>query len=256
MSEEIAAGGVPEGSTGTGTEPGEIAPPAVFDDVDPLAELVARIPSEGQVMILLRMLERVGDERDALQARIDAYEGHLERWEEMDRLIAASSLGGEEAQRIRDRVPPEVGKAIVRAVQEAERADRAEDERDRLRASSPEVMARDVDVVDLMNAEYGCPDCGVHHACGEIVAERDRLRAIVEGERELRVRLAGARCARDEAIDERDRLRAVVDAAMLLWYATYPTGKPRPELIAARNDFEQAVAQLDVSPTMGEGEGR
>jgi len=30
MSEEVAAGGVPdEGRTGTGTEPGEIAPPAV-----------------------------------------------------------------------------------------------------------------------------------------------------------------------------------------------------------------------------------
>jgi hypothetical protein len=50
-------------------------------------------------------------------------------------------------------------------------------------------------------------------------------------------------------VDERDRLRAVVEAAMLLWYATYPTDNPRPELIAARNDFEQAAAQLDVSPT-------
>jgi hypothetical protein len=27
--------------------------------------------------------------------------------------------------------------------------------------------------------EHGCPDCGVHHACGEIVTERDRLRAAV-----------------------------------------------------------------------------
>jgi hypothetical protein len=60
-----------------------------------------------------------------------------------------------------------------------EERDGARAERDRLRARLHELMARDVDVVDLMNVEYGCPDCGVHHACGEIVAERDRLRAAV-----------------------------------------------------------------------------
>ena len=41
--------------------------------------------------------DRLAGERDDLQARIDAYEGRLEEWEEIDRLIAASSLGGEEA---------------------------------------------------------------------------------------------------------------------------------------------------------------
>lgn len=58
-----------------------------------------------------------------------------------------------------------------------------ETERDRLRAKLHELMARDVDVVDLMNTEYGCPDCGVHHACGQVVAERDRLRGVVEAAR-------------------------------------------------------------------------
>ena len=32
---------------------------------------------------------------------------------------------------------------------------------------------------DTLNAQSGCPDCGVHAACGEIVRERDLLRSIV-----------------------------------------------------------------------------
>ena len=131
---------------------------------------------------MYRCVRELVDERDRLQARIDAYEGRLEEWEAIDRLIAESSLGTEAAQRVRDRVPPEVGKLIVRVIGEAERADRAEDERDELRAKLHELMARDVDMVDL-NVQYGCPDCGVHHACGEIVAERDRLRAVVQAAR-------------------------------------------------------------------------
>lgn len=34
-------------------------------------------------------------------------------------------------------------------------------------------------LVDDLNAEHGCPDCGVHHACAVIVAERDVLRSLV-----------------------------------------------------------------------------
>jgi hypothetical protein len=68
-------------------------------------------------------------------------------------------------------VPSELDDAVAHAELRAER--------DRLRAKLHELMARDVDVVDMMNIEYGCPDCGVHHACGEVVAERDRLRAVV-----------------------------------------------------------------------------
>jgi hypothetical protein len=74
-------------------------------------------------------------------------------------------------------------------------------ERDQLRARLHELMARDVDAVDLMNIEYGCPDCGVHHACGKVVAERDRLRAVVDGVQDR---------AQATAEAERDRLRAAV----------------------------------------------
>jgi hypothetical protein len=41
-------------------------------------------------------------------------------------------------------------------------------ETERLRAE----VARQQDI----NKANGCPDCGVHHGCGEVVAERDRLR--------------------------------------------------------------------------------
>lgn len=108
-----------------------------------------------------RALDDLIAERDALQARIDAYEGRLEEWEEIDRLIAASSLGGEEAQRVRDSVPPQVGKLIVRAAQEAERAERAEQERDRLREW----------IAEAANATEA--------TVFEVLAERERLRAVV-----------------------------------------------------------------------------
>jgi hypothetical protein len=76
---------------------------------------------------------RVEAQRDALQARIDAYEGRLEEWEEIDRLIAASSLGTPEAEAIRNRTPPGVGMAITKAAQYMARAEEAEFERDRMR---------------------------------------------------------------------------------------------------------------------------
>jgi len=44
-------------------------------------------------------------------------------------------------------------------------------ENERLRAE----VQRERDI----NTSNGCPDCGVHHGCGEVVAERDRLRAEV-----------------------------------------------------------------------------
>jgi hypothetical protein len=50
-----------------------------------------------------------------------------------------------------------------------------------------------------------------------------------------------------EGARERDRLRAVVDAAMLLWYATYPTGPATASFIEARRAFEEAAAALDGS---------
>jgi hypothetical protein len=39
-------------------------------------------------------------------------------------------------------------------------------------------------------------------------------------------------------------LRAILETAMRLWYATYPTGDARPELIAAREEFEKVAARL------------
>jgi hypothetical protein len=182
MSDEVAAGGVPEGSTGTNTEPGEIAPPAAPitwgthkqpETPDELAEAITSASLDVQVSVLLGMLERVGDQRDALKARIDAYEGAVEAWEEMGRLIEQSSLGTAEARVAQLAAPEGVGRAIVLGAEYLR-------ERDEARAKLHELLARDVDAVDLMNVEYGCPDCGVHHACGEIVAERDRLRAVVE----------------------------------------------------------------------------
>lgn len=47
---------------------------------------------------------------------------------------------------------------------------------------SPEDAAELIDQVeretgDQLNASTGCPDCGVHATCGQIVAERDQLKA-------------------------------------------------------------------------------
>lgn len=83
---------------------------------------------------LRMLLTETTAERDQLQARIDAYEGRLEAWEEMDRLISQSSLGTPEAVALRERTPPEVARAIVRASEYLGRAEEAEAERDQVRA--------------------------------------------------------------------------------------------------------------------------
>ena len=101
-------------------------------------------------------------------------------------------------------------------------------ERETLTADEQEQARRlQVKWVDTMNAEYGCPDCGVHHACGEIVAERDQLRAEVE--------IAGQKLRAANA--ERDRLRAVVEA--LREYVTATEGTP-PTWVRHRQNWPSA----------------
>lgn len=106
------------------------------------------------------------------------------------------------------------------------------DERDRLRAKLHELMARDVDAVDLMNVEHGCPECGVHHACGEIVAERDRLRAVVDAARDV--------VATWRVLERTGPKESSSDA-----YA---------EWLRASEVLEAAVDQLDGSADMGEAD--
>jgi len=170
---------------------------------------------------------QVEAERDELQRRIDAYEGHLERWEEIDRLIAASSLGGEEAQRVRDSVPPQVGKALARAVQEAERADRAEDERDRL-------------MEELRWTENTLDN--VRMGMAETSAERDQLRAdqMVNAEMEVTIRQLEA---------ERDRLRAVVDAALSGLSLMAVEAKCHDDVLISADLYAALSRQLDATPT-------
>lgn len=50
--------------------------------------------------------------------------------------------------------------------------DAREDERNRLRDT--------LSAERRINAESGCPDCGVHAGCYDVVAERDRLRAAIK----------------------------------------------------------------------------
>jgi chromosome segregation ATPase len=106
------------------------------------------------VTALRMLLTEATAERDQLRARIDAYEGRLEAWEEMDRLISQSSLGTPEAVALRERTPPEIGRAIVRASEYLGRAEEAEAERDRLRDD--------------------------YQGVAELLVERDRLRKVVE----------------------------------------------------------------------------
>ncbi len=72
---------------------------------------------------------------DELQARLDAYEGNVEKWEEIRRLIAASSLGTAEAQAIQARTPAGLGRAMTLGAQYLTRAEQAEAECDRLHAT-------------------------------------------------------------------------------------------------------------------------
>jgi hypothetical protein len=132
----------------------------------------------------------------------------------------------------------EVALAARRHAELSEHADDLVAERDSLRDQLAEAMAAGQ---------------SMEGQCHDLEAERDRLRADIKMERDINLASGCPDCGVHDGcyrvVDERDRLRAVVEAAMLLWYATYPTDNPRPELIAARNDFEQAAAQLDVSPT-------
>lgn len=68
-----------------------------------------------------------------LQARINAYEGRLQQWEEMDALIKRSSLGTLEAEAVAAQTPPSVAMAIALGVQYLGRAEEAEAEVARLR---------------------------------------------------------------------------------------------------------------------------
>lgn len=63
-------------------------------------------------------------ERNELRARLDSYEGAVEERERINQLIADSSLGTPEARAIQARTPRPLGRAIVRAVEEMERAER------------------------------------------------------------------------------------------------------------------------------------
>lgn len=109
-------------------------------EMESLVRELGSFPPEAQVLTLLGVLEDVSDKRNELQARIDAYEGAIEEWEEMDDLIKASSLGTPEAEAVRARTPRGVGKAIVLGANYLVRAERAEAECRRLRAAIAGVL--------------------------------------------------------------------------------------------------------------------
>jgi hypothetical protein len=112
---------------------------------------------------------------------------------------------------------------------------------------------------------------GARLARDEAQEERDRLREVLAGIVFYLGPVSSPRSGRDPAdgdgviaysyvpalvaaaVEERDRLRAAVDAAMLLWYATYPTGPASASFIEARRAFEEAAAQLDGSADIGGG---
>lgn len=95
--------------------------------------------------------------------------------------LKAARAAVDAARSLRDQMRMDWGHFVEPEETLAAEVDRLKTERDRLRAQLHELMSCGADAVDLMNAEYGCPDCGVHRACGQIVAERDQLRAIVAG---------------------------------------------------------------------------
>ena len=162
--------------------------------------------------------------RDDLQARIDAYEGHLEEWEEVDRLLDASSLGTPEAKAIRERTPPLLAGVLVRAAQAISRAEEAEAERDRLmeelrwtentldnvRMGMAETSAERDRLREMWEEQRAIVKRLHESTLGQLTAERDRLQAVVDAAREMRRLIRG-----DHVIDEHDcamAVDAVVDA--------------------------------------------
>lgn len=99
-------------------------------------------------------LARLRTERDRLQARLEDYEGDLEAWEMTRAMIEQSSLGTPDAEKMRDRTPLEVGKAIVLGAEYRQRAEKAETEVERLRALLGEIEQHWEDVT-LLDDEDG-----------------------------------------------------------------------------------------------------
>ena len=200
-----------------------------FNALDEIAGVVVGelLPDDPTAVELIDLVRRVAAERDRLSDELAVF-----RDQAMPE--AASIMNGLSAE-IRDLTA----------------------EREQFRAKLHELMARDADAVDLMNAEYGCPDCGVHHACGEIVAERDRLRAAL---REVYFHLGppqppgheigeeGVPALVQAAMAERDRLRAAVRRAQ----ATWKRHEDHPHDEDAGDEWIAAWDALDALDVSGE----
>jgi chromosome segregation ATPase len=91
--------------------------------------------------------------------------------------------------------------------------------------------------------QYSKENFALQEVVRHLETERDAWKATVAHMREDEERLWA----------ELYRLRAVVDAAMLLWYATYPTGPATASFIEARRAFEEAAAALDGSAEATDG---
>jgi hypothetical protein len=173
------------------------------------------------------------DERDQLREAVEEYDQLLTRLRDLLTGTANALKGDPGPLKLHDWSDlPAVAAAMVV-------------ERDRLRA---EILRAGAERIDSMSVQYGCPDCGVHHACNEIVAERDQLRALVfllyrslsdepiDGlmwlrpeHRDLLARVVDdlsphlnperTRTAMQMVTDDRDRLRAVVYQIWRAWNA-------------------------------------
>jgi hypothetical protein len=155
-------------------------------EMDAFMEQVGKLSPDQQWDFVLDLLKAVAvernearAERDQLQARIGAYEGNLQRWEEGRELIRQSSLGTPEAEAVRGRTGPALGMAMALAAEYLARAEAAEAERDRLRFDAK--FANDAaEAAAKAVGDMAAKLSSVLEEREQMRAERDRLRAVVD----------------------------------------------------------------------------
>jgi hypothetical protein len=177
----------------------------------------------GQTVEVADLPRHVADlraERDRLQAALDKHGVDVERSERINQLIADSSLGTPGARSLAERTSHDAGYAIRRTSEEMARADAAEAERDRLRT--------------------------------ELSALHDVAAVLRDGTEEYAGVVA-------RVVAERDRLRAVVDAAVAFAEVAERPGPHNDpatqamDYVASRRALIQAVAGLDQGPEATDG---
>lgn len=214
------------------------------------------------------------DERDRLQARLDAYEGDLKEWEHIEELIRDSSLGTAAAESLRNRTPPGLGKALALGSQYLARAEAAETERGQLRAALRLIAIPPFTSPTSRKGAKHAPVSHVGRSTARTSASwptsltearrrpmseypHDSGDVIVLGPQvfvsrdEAVLNWKGCNYVPQDIVAERNELQAVVDAARAYLALVDSTRVTAQDRQAGMIDLRRALRQLDGSADMG-----